>query len=111
MNRIKAAVLGSTGLVGQHFVRMLAGHPDFQIVHLAGSDRSAGTPYAEAVDWTATGDIPFESAGLIVGPSSLEAISASGARVVFSALPPEAAAPLETALRKKGLFVFTNASA
>ncbi len=107
----KTAVLGSTGLVGQQFVRMLAGHPDFSITLLAGSDRSAGQPYAEGVEWTAPGDIPVEFAETVVGPATLEAILASGARVVFSALPPAAAGPLESALRDNGLFVFTNATA
>jgi len=111
MTRKKVAVCGSTGLVGQHFVRMLADHPDFKIVHLAGSERSVGRPYEAAVDWAAGGEIPAEAAKAIVEPASLEAIAASGARIVFSALPPSTAGPLETALREKGFYVFTNASA
>lgn len=106
----KAAVLGATGLVGQHFVRMLENHPDFELALLAGSERSAGQAYANAVDWAAGGEIPVRAASAVVAPTSVEAVAASGAEVVFSALPASAAGPLEAALRDRGLFIFTNAS-
>ncbi|MCX6566080.1 MAG: aspartate-semialdehyde dehydrogenase [Candidatus Aminicenantes bacterium] len=106
----KVAVLGSTGLVGQHFVRMLDGHPDFKIAMLAGSERSAGHVYAEVVDWAADGEIPLNTGKTVVQPTSVETVVASGAEVVFSALPASIAGPLETALRGRGLFIFTNAS-
>ncbi|MHB8055512.1 MAG: aspartate-semialdehyde dehydrogenase [Candidatus Aminicenantales bacterium] len=108
--KIKVAVLGSTGLVGQHFVRMLGGHPDFEIAVLAGSERSAGHPYADVVEWAAGGDIPAQAGNSVVQPTSVETIAASGADIAFSALPASTAGPLETALRDRGLFVFTNAS-
>jgi aspartate-semialdehyde dehydrogenase len=109
-NRTKVAVLGSTGLVGQHFVRMLDGHPDFEIVELAGSERSAGHAYADIVDWAAGGNIPVQAGKTVVQPTSVDTIAASGAKVVFSALPAAAAGTLESALRDRGLFIFTNAS-
>lgn len=106
----KVAVLGGTGLVGQHFVRMLEDHPDFEIACLAGSERSAGRAYAESVDWAAGGDIPASSATTIVQPATVEAIVSSGAQIVFSALPAATAGSLESALRDKGFSVFTNAA-
>ena len=42
MPRIPVTVLGATGVVGQRFVRRLAGHPMFEVTHIAASDRSAG---------------------------------------------------------------------
>jgi len=110
MKKYKVAVLGSTGLVGQHFVRMLDGHPYFEIALLAGSERSAGHPYADAVDWAAGGDIPTRPNKIVVQPASLETIAGSGAKIIFSALPAATAGPLETALQDRGFFVFTNAS-
>ena len=111
MNKYPVAVLGATGLVGQHFVRMLEGHPDFEIALLAGSERSTGRPYAAAVEWTAGGDLPSQAGKTTVQPASVEAVIASGARVVFSALPASAAGAAEDALQSRGLAVFTNASA
>ncbi|HPW17446.1 MAG TPA: aspartate-semialdehyde dehydrogenase [Candidatus Aminicenantes bacterium] len=111
MEELPVAVLGATGLVGQHFVRMLDGHPYFKIAALAGSERSAGRPYADAVEWAAGGDLPAEAARMTVQPASAEAVAASGARVVFSALPASAAGAVEDALRSRGRAVFTNASA
>jgi aspartate-semialdehyde dehydrogenase len=110
MNTRKVAILGCTGLVGQHFVRMLDGHPDFEITALTGSDRSAGLPYRESVAWAAGGDIPANTAETIVLATTAETIAASGARLVFSALPASVAGSLETDLRNRGLSVFTNAS-
>jgi aspartate-semialdehyde dehydrogenase len=48
MKKIKAAILGATGTVGQRMIQMLENHPWFEIAVLAASDNSAGKPYAEA---------------------------------------------------------------
>ena len=110
--RIKAAILGCTGLVGQHFVRLLADHPDFEIAALAASPRSAGRAYGETASWSIGGAVPAEEAARIV--ESLDGTAdyaARGIAVVFSALPGSAAGPVETALSRSGRAVFTNASA
>ena len=39
---VKVGVLGATGMVGQRFISLLAGHPDFEIAALAASGKSAG---------------------------------------------------------------------
>ena len=46
--RLPVAVLGATGAVGQTFVRLLDGHPWFELAEVAASERSAGTRYADA---------------------------------------------------------------
>jgi aspartate-semialdehyde dehydrogenase len=110
--RIKAAILGCTGMVGQHFVRLLADHPDFEIAALAASPRSAGRPYGQAASWSIGGTVPAEEEARIV--ETLEGTAGYAARgiaVVFSALPAAAAGPVETALSRSGCAVFTNASA
>ena len=49
MTKIKIGVLGATGIVGQNYIKLLQGHPWFQIVDVAASPRSAGKTYSEAV--------------------------------------------------------------
>ena len=57
-NKYRVGILGATGTVGQRFVQLLEGHPQFEITALAASDRSAGRPYAEACAWKLAGSIP-----------------------------------------------------
>ena len=47
--KLKVAVLGATGMVGQRFVTLLHEHPWFEVSVLAASPRSAGKSYEEAV--------------------------------------------------------------
>ncbi len=46
--KIKVGVLGATGAVGQRFIKMLQGHPWFELTALCASERSAGKRYADA---------------------------------------------------------------
>ncbi|MBR0163615.1 MAG: aspartate-semialdehyde dehydrogenase [Lachnospiraceae bacterium] len=48
-DKLRVAVLGATGMVGQRFVTLLADHPWFEVHVLAASPRSAGKTYEEAV--------------------------------------------------------------
>ncbi len=111
MNKIRVAVMGCTGLVGQQFIRLLDGHPDFELVAATASGRSAGRPYAEVMSWTAGGGLPDAAGELVVSETNLGAVLAAEPRVVFSALPASLAGPIESELRERGLRVFTNASA
>ncbi|MHA1281502.1 MAG: aspartate-semialdehyde dehydrogenase [Promethearchaeota archaeon] len=47
--KYKIGVLGATGVVGQNYIKLLQGHPWFEIVDVAASPRSAGKSYKEAV--------------------------------------------------------------
>src|SRR3984957_20852998 len=49
--RIEVGILGATGMVGQHFIKFLQGHPWFDLTWLGASDRSAGKKYADAMTW------------------------------------------------------------
>ena len=48
-HKLRAGIVGATGMVGQRFITLLADHPYFEITCLAASAKSAGRPYAEAV--------------------------------------------------------------
>lgn len=47
--KLKVAVLGATGMVGQRFISILADHPWFEVKTVAASPRSAGKTYEESV--------------------------------------------------------------
>ena len=49
MDKIRVAIVGATGVIGQQFVVALQHHPWFEIALLAASERSAGKTYAEAL--------------------------------------------------------------
>ncbi len=48
MEKIKIGILGGTGIVGQNYLRLLEGHPWFEIADIAASPRSASKTYEEA---------------------------------------------------------------
>lgn len=106
-DRIPAAVLGATGIVGQRLVRMLERHPFFRLAEVAGSRRRAGRLYADTTPWALGGDPPAAAAGLqLLAPG--EPLQS---RLVLSALPSGVAAETEPALARAGHVVCTNASA
>ena len=49
MQKLKAGIVGATGMVGQRFVTLLREHPYFELTALIASPRSAGKTYREAV--------------------------------------------------------------
>lgn len=105
-NRLRVAVLGATGAVGQSFIRLLANHPWFELTALTASERSAGKPYAEAARWIGADEIPASVRGMIVQPTDPSRVTAD---VVFSALDSGAAGEAEPAFARAGKMVLTNA--
>jgi aspartate-semialdehyde dehydrogenase len=55
MNKLRAGIVGATGIAGQQFVVALQNHPWFDITRLAASVRSAGKTYGEALRDAQTG--------------------------------------------------------
>jgi aspartate-semialdehyde dehydrogenase len=110
MKKIKAAILGCNGLVGQQFARLLDNHPWFELSCLTASPRSSGKSYGETVDNGLQLAISKKTNSLMISATTAETIIQSGASVIFSALPADISAELELELRKKGLYIFTNAS-
>lgn len=67
-NKLRAGVVGATGMVGQRFVTLLENHPYFELTAVIASPRSAGVTYREAVEgrWKMSTPIPAEAADMIV---------------------------------------------
>lgn len=108
--KIKVGVLGATGAVGQKVVRLLDGHPWFEVAAMSGSARTTGKSYGETL--RPTGYASALSTSLLEArlvPSAAE--SFSECKAVFSALPADAASELEPAMARAGLAVISNASA
>lgn len=110
MEKLRAAVLGCTGLVGQHFVRMLSDHPYFELSLLAASKESAGKEYSDAVKWAIGGKIPKKASYMLIEDLFRIEEYVSTFDVVFSALPASVAGSIEERLRAAGKYVFSNAS-
>jgi aspartate-semialdehyde dehydrogenase len=87
-SKLKAGIVGATGMVGQRFVSLLADHPWFEIVTLAASPRSAGKPYAEAVGdrWAMPRQMPSAVAGMTVKDASRVDEVAAGVDFIFCAV-------------------------
>ncbi len=106
--RIPVAVLGATGMVGQRFIELLQGHPWFELVALAASERHDGRSYAEATRWRLPGsEMPAVAATLPVVACRPEALP--GVKIAFSALPAEVAGEVEANFARAGVAVFSNA--
>ena len=104
-NRIPVAVLGATGAVGQTFIRLLTGHPWFELTELAASERSVGRLYGDVAQWI-EGELPLHVAGLPVLPCDPGIVSAP---IIFSALDAGAAGEIESRFARAGRVVFSNA--
>ncbi len=107
MSKIKVAVLGATGAVGQRFVQLLDQHPWFEVTALTGSDRSVGQLYGEACRWVLDKPMPEYARTLRVVPTE----PGLDAAIAFSALPSDQAKELEPAFAQAGHGVCSNASA
>ncbi len=105
--KIPVGLLGATGTVGQRFVERLADHPWFEIACVAASDRSQGRPYSEAASWRLPSPLPARVASLRVCSPSDDL----PCRIVFSALDATLAREIEPECARRGMLVFSNASA
>ncbi len=116
MVKIRTAVLGGTGTVGQRFVALLARHPWFELVAVAASPASAGKRYVDAVRgrWAQQAEVPPGAADLVVARvmEDREAVAA-GAELAFSALDldQETTREVEEGYAAAGVAVVSNNSA
>jgi aspartate-semialdehyde dehydrogenase len=102
--RIEVGLLGATGMVGQQFIKQLAGHPWFDLTWLAASERSEGKRYADAAPWRLDTPIPPGLADRVVEPAA----PGRGPKLVFSALDANVAGELEQAFADGGHFIVSN---
>jgi aspartate-semialdehyde dehydrogenase len=110
MEKVQCAVLGATGVVGQHFLRLLADHPFFSLKAVSASEARAGQLLGEVKPLIAEG-IPAEFAALVFDPMDMKLLAQKGVKVAFSALPADIAQDVEKAAVENGIYVFSNASA
>ena len=104
MQRIEVGILGATGMVGQHFIRFLQGHPWFEITFLGASDRSAGKAFRDATSWRLDGIMPAKVEGMTVE----ECKPGKAPRLVFSAMDASVATEIEQAFAQAGHVVVSN---
>lgn len=110
-DRVRVAVLGATGSVGQRFVQLLEGHPWFELVALTGSERREGQEYGTTCRWVLAEEMPREAAGMKVLATDPEVLREQGVELVFSALPSDIAKVEEPRFAQAGIGVCTNAGA
>lgn len=114
-DKLRAGIVGATGMVGQRFITLLCDHPYFEINALLASQRSAGKKYAEAVGarWKMKCAIPDKIADMTV----LDAADIESAKklcdVVFCAvdMKKDEIVKMEEAYAKAELPVISNNSA
>ena len=115
MNKLKAGIIGATGMVGQRFVTLLHDHPYFEIAALAASSRSAGVPYGKAVEgrWKLQAELPEDVANMtVIDAENIEEMK-SKCDFVFCAvnMNKEDILALESAYAKAEIPVISNNSA
>jgi len=104
MQPIEIGILGGTGMVGQHFIRFLQGHPWFKVSWLGASDRSAGKKMSEATAWRLDGDMPSSVANMTVS----ECKPRNAPQLVFSAMDASVATEIERDFAQAGHIVVSN---
>ncbi|OGS43755.1 MAG: aspartate-semialdehyde dehydrogenase [Euryarchaeota archaeon RBG_13_57_23] len=109
MAKKKAAILGSSGMIGQRFAHMLNDHPYFDVVAYCASDRSEGKKLADVWRLSDLDTIPGLSEEVIQATAT-SALIKEGVEVAFSGLPSDVAGPIENDLAEAGIAVFSNAA-
>jgi len=104
MKKIEVGILGATGMVGQHFIKFLDGHPLFALAWLGASERSAGKRYTEAAKWHLGGAVPEVAAKLTVE----EAKPGNAPGLLFSAMDASVATEIEREFAQAGHAVVSN---
>lgn len=109
MAKKKAAILGSSGMIGQRFAHMLSEHPYFDVVAYCASDRSEGKKLEDV--WKLS-DIELDGTlgRKVIQGTSPAALGRQGVDVVFSGLPSDVAGPVEDECAEHGMAVFSNAA-
>lgn len=113
--KIKAGIIGATGMVGQRFVSLLENHPFFEITALGASGRSAGRTYGEAVGgrWKLDAPMPERIGKMTVTDASDIKTMTEKCDMVFCAvnMPKSEILALEDAYARAETPVVSNNSA
>ena len=103
MKKLRAVLVGATGLAGQQFVSALQSHPFIELAGLAASPRNAGKRYADALrnaggasGWFLSEPLPPAVADMTVVAGG--AVDATQYDLAFSAVEADVARELEPRL-------------
>jgi len=108
MPKIKVAILGATGMIGQRFIQLLEDHPYFEIEGMYASERSEGKRLRDTMKLK---DVEFRADTLERVIEQIDAKKISQrCRVAFSGLPSDVAKDVESSLAENGVGVYSNAS-
>ncbi len=115
MNKIRAGIIGATGMVGQRFITLIENHPYFELTALVASPSSAGKTYGEAVKgrWMMSTPISEKIANMVVlNAEDIESVKPH-VDFVFCAvnMPKAETRALEEAYAKAEIPVVSNNSA
>jgi aspartate-semialdehyde dehydrogenase len=115
MEKMSVGVIGATGMVGQNYIRLLEGHPWFEVKYVAASPSSAGKTYADAVEgrWLMDQEIPAPVRDLVVQDASDVEEAKGRCEFVFSSveMDKQAIRDTEDAYAAAGIPVVSNNSA
>ncbi|NLN55684.1 MAG: aspartate-semialdehyde dehydrogenase [Clostridiales bacterium] len=115
MSKIKAGIIGATGMVGQRFITLLENHPYFEISYLAASKSSTGKAYEKAVEgrWKLSIPCPDEVKNMPVYDGEDVSSAVGKCDFVFCAvdMPKEKIKALEEEYAKAEIPVVSNNSA
>ena len=113
--KLRAGVIGGTGMVGQRFISLLENHPWFEVTVIAASAASAGKSYAEAVEgrWKLASAMPEYAKHIVVQDASKVDEVASGVDLIFCAvdMKKDETRALEDAYARAETPVISNNSA
>ncbi len=113
--KLRAGIVGATGMVGQRFITLLEDHPYFELTAVIASPRSAGKTYLEAVGgrWKMKSPIPERVKEMtVISSANIHAV-AELVDFVFCAvdMKKEEIRALEEAYAKAEIPVVSNNSA
>ena len=108
MEKMKVAILGATGTVGQRFIQLLEEHPYFDVAYLCASDKNVNKSYGEVMAgrWKVSSFIPEyvkEMKLVIPDPKNTPKV-----KIAFSALDSSIATEIEQKYVKAGIHVISN---
>ncbi len=115
MKKLRAGIIGATGMVGQRFITLIENHPYFEISALVASASSAGKTYGEAVDgrWKMSTPLSDNIAAMtVLNANDIESVKPL-VDFVFCAvnMSKDATKALEEAYAKAEIPVVSNNSA
>ncbi|ASA21127.1 aspartate-semialdehyde dehydrogenase [Paenibacillus donghaensis] len=113
--KLRAGIVGGTGMVGQRFIALLENHPWFEVTAIAASAKSAGRTYEESVSgrWKLESAMPERVKQIMVQDASRVDEVAADVDLIFCAvdMKKDEIKALEEAYAKTGTPVISNNSA